>query len=151
MSLTISKEKAKRLYPEAPEWLKKDLVDEFGIEFFKEKNYEKIKTFKDACIALKIKTENLFNSNDTPDVRAYKQLKVIICAINEGWTPDWNNDNQRKYYPWFNLSSGFGFSSSGYGCGRTHTLVGSRLCFESEEKCIYTANQFLDIYKDFLN
>jgi hypothetical protein len=150
MSLTISKEKAKRLYPEAPEWLKKDLVDEFGIEFFKEEKYERIKTFKDACGVLNINPENVFTEYDTSDEIAYKKLKVIIQAINAGWTPDWNDDNQRKYYPWFNLSSGFGFSSSACLCDYADASVGSRLCFESEEKCIYTTNQFLDIYKDFL-
>jgi hypothetical protein len=150
MSLTITKEKAKRLYPEAPEWLKKDLVDEFGIEFFKEKDYELIKTFEDACKSLNIEPKSVFWATEYADEIAYKKLKVVIRAINAGWTPDWNNDNQRKYYPWFNLSSGFGFVDSAYNCAHTAAGVGSRLCFESEEKAIYAGNQFLSIYKDYL-
>jgi hypothetical protein len=149
MSLTISKESAKRLYKEGPEWFKKDLVKEFGPDHFKEKNYEKIKTYEDACAALKIDPESIFTGETTDEI-AYKKLKVIIAAINEGWTPNWNDDNQKKWYPWFNLSSGFGFAGSYYDYDYSVTDVGSRLCFESEEKTIYTANQFLDIYKDFL-
>ena len=94
--------------------------------------------------------ENLFTENDTPDEIAYKKLKVVAKAINQGWVPDWDNKNQSKWWPWFNLSSGFGFSSSGYSCDLADACVGSHLCFESEAKSNYAATQFIDIYKQFL-
>ena len=115
-----------------------------------EKIFNKIKTFEDACKESGITEDQVFSTTDTPDEKAYKKLKQIIKVINEGWVPDWNNSNQRKWYPWFYLSSGFGFSYSFYSCDYTDSSVGSRLCFETEEKCDYVAKQFIEIYEEFL-
>jgi hypothetical protein len=92
----------------------------------------------------------VYNQNDTPDEVAYKKLKIVIKAINQGWVPDWTNSSQPKYWPWFNLSSGSGFSFSLSGYRYVGTFVGSRLCFESEAKSNYAAKQFSDLYKQFL-
>ena len=151
MALKIEKETAKRLYVESPEWFKEQLVAEFGKSCFKTISFEDIKTFDDACTELEINSGLVFNDLDSPDEIAYKKLKVIAKAINNGWVPDWSNGSQYKYYPWFEvLSSGFGFSYSGYICTFTFTGVGSRLCFESREKSDYAAAQFIDLYKQFL-
>ena len=150
MSLTIEKNKAKRLFNESPEWFKKELVSEFGEDSFKQKEYESIKTFEDACKKFNVHPDDVFTDSDTPDEIAYKKLKLIIKAINNGWTPVWNDSNQEKWWPWFNLSSGFGFSHSHYFYVNACTTVGSRLCFESKEKSDYTANQFINLYKDLL-
>lgn len=45
------------------------------------------------------------------DEIAYKQLKLIISALNEDWTADWKNSNQYKWYPYFDMNDGS--SSSG--------------------------------------
>ena len=110
-------------------------------------NWQDIKTLEDACGVLGIKPPSEI---EDPDIVAYQKLKIIIRAINQGWTPDWNDSNQYKYWPWFVLSSGFGFSYSFYSYDYADTSVGSRLCFESREKSDYTAQQFLDLYKQFL-
>jgi len=150
MSLTIEKQKAKKLYPEAPEWLKKELEEEFGKDNLKAEDFENIKTFDDACNKFNVHPGDVFHDKDTPDEIAYKKLKLIARAINNGWVPNWKNENEKKWWPWFNLSSGSGFSNSDYGYSGTTSGVGSRLCFESEEKSEYTANQFLDLYRDLL-
>jgi len=153
MKLEIKKETAKMLYAEAPEWFKEQLVEVFGEECFKRRHYTDIKTFEDVCEELGITNDSckpIFDVEEDPDEIAYKKLKVIVKAINQGWAPDWSNTNQRKWWPWFNLSSGFGFSSSLYYYGHTLTSVGSRLCFESEEKSDYAAKQFIELYKQFL-
>jgi hypothetical protein len=152
MALKIEKEKAKRLFPEVPDWFKEELQKEFGKDAFKKRNFSDIKTFEDACTELELTQKDLLNigNNDKPDEVAYKKLKIIISAINHGWIPDWNNTNQCKWFPWFNLSSGFGFSCSYYHFGYAGTGVGSRLCFETEEKANYAGEQFLELYKDFL-
>jgi hypothetical protein len=150
MSLTITKQIARKLYPESPDWFKKQLVDEFGEENLKQEDFENIKTFEDACKALSIKPNSVFNSNDLPDEVAYKKLKVIIKAINQGWIPEWNNSKQQKWFPWFNMSSGFGFSDSCYYGTIARTSVGSRLCFETKEKSDFAAEQFFNLYKEFL-
>ncbi len=149
MSLKIEKATAKRLYPDAPDWFKQELTKEFGEKTFQKRKFSDIKTFEDACEELGISTEQFYGT-ETPDEQAYKKLKIIVKAINQGWTPDWSNANQHKWWPWFNLSSGFGFSDSFCSYGNTITYVGSRLCFESEEKSNYAAKQFIEIYKEFL-
>ena len=148
--MEINKQTAKRMFPDAPEWLKKQLIEEFGESTFIAKDFETIKTFEDACRKLSLDPESVTTSADTSDEAAYKKLKVVIKAVNGSWIPDWNNDGQRKWYPWFNLYSGFGFSASTYDWASTATGVGSRLCFETEEQCTYTANQFIDLYREFL-
>ena len=151
MSLKIKKETAKKLYVESPEWFKDQLVEEFGEACFKAKSFDEIKTFEGACTELGINPGLVFNDLDSPDEIAYKKLKVIAKAINQGWSPDWSDSNQYKYYPYFKvLSSGFGFSDALYDSTGTDTSVGSRLCFESREKSDYAASQFVDLYKQFL-
>jgi hypothetical protein len=77
-------------------------------------------------------------------------LKMVVKAINGDWTPDWSNSDQYKYWPYFILSSGFGFSYSYYYSDHSDTTVGSRLCFETREKSNYAAQQFIDIYEQFM-
>jgi len=82
------------------------------------------------------------------DEIAYCKLKLITKALNEGWTPDWSNVKEYKYYPWFNMNpSGGGFSYDCYGGGYTGSAVGSRLCFKSCELAEYAAKQFRDVYE----
>ena len=119
----------------------------FGTDFFKRSIMDKVKTFEDACAVLGIAVANVTSTYDTPDEAAYKQLKVIVRALNEGWTPDWGNGDETKYYPYFNMDNGFSFHySNDY---FRYSLVGSRLCFRTRELCDYAAKQFLPIYKQF--
>ncbi|HLN56103.1 MAG TPA: hypothetical protein VK207_08925 [Bacteroidales bacterium] len=148
--MELTKEKAKVIYPHVPESFKKELEEAFGKKFFEKKDWKDIKTFEDACKALDVDPDAVCSDSDTRDEAAYKKLKVIIQAINQGWSPDWNNTNQRKWWPWFTLSSGFGFSVSAYRYGYSGASVGSRLCFESESKSDYCARQFLNLYEEFL-
>jgi len=148
--LKLSKEKAKKLFKDAPEWFQDILKSTFGHETFSGKIIDRIKTFKDVCEELNKDPESFFSNGDTPDLVAYKKLKAIILCINEGWYPDWDDVNQKKWYPWFKLSSGFGFDDSDYGYTDAYTAVGSRLCFETKEKSDYVAQQFIDLYKDLL-
>ncbi len=149
MSLEIGLSTAKRLYPDAPDWFKQELESQFGEKTLQKRKFTDIKTFEDACEELGISTAQ-FNGGETHDEQAYKKLKIVVKAINQGWTPDWNNSNQRKWWPYFNLSSGFGFSAANCGYDLANSGVGSRLCFESSEKAEYAGKQFSEIYKAFL-
>ena len=152
MSLKIERETARQIYHESPELLQKMMVEEFGAECFKKIRYDDIKTFDDACRAMGT-TEQEFNdrfeklelSNDT---LFYEKLKIVVKAINGGWTPDWSNSDQYKYYPWFRVL-GVGFSSSTYSSAGTFTSVGSRLCTDTSEKALYVAEQFGTEYKEY--
>jgi hypothetical protein len=111
---------------------------------------EAIKTFEDACaIAGEDPNDKKFTEG-TKDEIAYKKLKVIVKVLNEGWYPNWENSDEYKYVPWFEYSSGSGFSDGGYDCWDAASGVGSRLCFKTRELAEYAANQFKGIYNDFL-
>lgn len=150
MELTIDKATAKKLYPDAPAWFKAELENEFGKDHFKERSFDKIKTFEDACLVVGVKPEEVIAPTDTIDEAAYKKLKIVAKSINQGWVPDWDNSDQPKWYPWFRLSSGFGFSDAHYDYVCSYSSVGSRLCFETEEQAEYAGTQFESLYKDLL-
>jgi hypothetical protein len=117
----------------------------------KGKIIDRIKTFEDACNELNMNPYIQFFASDSSDEVAYKKLKIIIQAINEGWKPNWNDSNERKWYPYFTARpSGFGFSNSTYDYWHTGTHCGSRLCIETKEKAEYIGKQFEDIYNEFL-
>lgn len=120
-------------------------------------DFRTIKTFEDACKKLNIDpTIDPIGEEVAKEfhfaLMAVYQLFIIFKAINDGWTPDWSNASEFKYYPWYwmkKLSSGFGFSGSVCGYSDSGTLVGSRLCTNSSEKALYIAEQFKDLYEDF--
>ena len=69
---------------------------------------ERIKTFEDACEELGNEHPLVkeycsvvnINLDITKDLISYLKLRIIITALNEGWTPAFDEDECR-YYPWF--------------------------------------------------
>jgi len=102
-------------------------------------DFRTIKSFEDACTKENIDPTALPDVSMIPEefakpIVANYKLMIVFKAINNGWRPDWSKTSQWKYFPWYRvLSSGFGFSNSGYNYVNTGASVGSRLCFESEE------------------
>ena len=147
-TLTISIEKAIKAYRNADKLGKQLLSDLFDKEIFNRKITDRVKNFLDACEITGADPYDNKYVNGDEDAIAYEKLKVIVSALNEGWKPNWNDDYQRKWYPWFYMNKpGFRFYDSTFDF--TYTYVGSRLCFKSEELSTYAAKQFLDIYKDY--
>lgn len=148
-TLQISEQTARELFPKASEEFKKVLKDTFGEKFFSQNITDRIKTFYDACNAINVSPEYSWDvvDNLSKDEAAYIRLKVITKALNEGWSPDWNNSNEYKYYPWWNMQNGFSPGDVDY--SGSHSRVPSCLFFKNRELCEYAANQFLDIYKDY--
>ena len=112
---------------------------------------ERIKTFEDAMEATGRKEVPDFSSFPE-DMRkhfeALFKMVVIVEALNEGWKPNWDNYNEYKYYPWFDMSpSSFAFSDSLYVCGFAGAGSGSRLKLKSMELAEYCGKQFKDIWK----
>jgi hypothetical protein len=118
-------------------------------------DYTTIKSFVDACKKMNVDPEKLPDVTGLPKefakpIIAYYKLLIIYQAINNGWKPNWGNWDQYKYYPWYEvLSSGFGFSDSGYVCAHALTGVGSRLCTDTREKALYIGEQFKAEYQDY--
>ncbi len=119
-----------------------------------------IKTFEDACKALNIKSiipgvEGLPEKHQKA-ITAHYQLVIIAEALNEGWQPNWNNFEERKYFPWFDVEasdeqpSGSGLSCRDYDGTSSGAVVCSRLCFKSSELAKYAGKQFVGLYQDYM-
>lgn len=149
---------------------------------------ERIKTFEDACSELGgkhpfvIQYKKLYDCflndtamNNSHDIIAFLKLRIITAALNEGWEPQFTDDEYR-YYPWFyitkknNMSecglmasieipgmyrgdfpgthAGFAYAFSNYAPSTTISDVGSRLCFKTQGLAIYAGKQFSDIWFD---
>lgn len=147
---------------------------------------KRIKTFEDAMAELSDKHPAVQSYNSVkygntadrePDIMAYLKLRVITIALNEGWTPQFIEGEQR-WYAWYELLTkeevetmseedkenrrvvGRASHSAGAGGGLvcasaggvssvSYTGSGSRLAFKSEELAEYAAKQFAEIYADF--
>lgn len=160
----------------------------FGEETFKPKDImERVKTFEDACRELGedhpfVRSYNGYannihenNKNDT-DILAYLKLRIICAALNEGWEPQFTEDEWR-YYPWFTLwtedelseksdewktdrhlistgeyqtdYAGLVCAHSNYAPSNSYASIGSRLCLKSDTLAVYCGKQFINIWADF--
>jgi hypothetical protein len=119
---------------------------------------EQIKTFGDACKALGLDPAQVDQFPNIQNdlligIRAFTKLLIIAEALNEGYQPDWNNPNEYKHQPWFDMrskkvGSGLGLSFGGYDSDYSGSTVGSRLVFRSSELARYAWDQFPEIYAD---
>ena|SRR5689334_9094293 len=118
----------------------------------------RIETFEDACKALNLGDPaavlpnlDFFPEHHRKALTAHAKLIIIAEAMNEGWKPDWDNNKQWKYYPWFDMrnSSGVGFSFVDCVNGDSASSVGSRLCYRTRELAEYAGKQFQDLYNEF--
>lgn len=118
--------------------------------------YTDIKTFAQACKALDLDAKTVLPDvsclpkNQRKGATAYHKLVIIAQALNEGWKPNWKDQDQRKWEPWFYNEDGSGFSFNDSCVFCQHSSVGSRLCFRSREVADYAATQFINLYNDFL-
>jgi hypothetical protein len=120
-----------------------------------------IKTFEDACKVERINAKKVlpkvtsYPKKDQAALLAHAKLVIIARAINKvanngkAWKPDWNNDNQYKYYAFFYMGGSSGFRYRVCVVWFSYSLVGSRLCFISREAAEYAGKQFEKLYKDY--
>jgi hypothetical protein len=116
---------------------------------------ERIKSYHDACEYLDVDPDHLpFEDPDNKEeeaINAEWMMWRITQALNENWKPNWDNSDEYKWYPYFDMrSAGVGFSNSDFVSWHAGTTVGSRLCFKSRELAEYAGAQFKDIYKKFM-
>lgn len=71
---------------------------------------ERVKTFEDACKELgeDHKLVQQFKAiqeaiAEDKEATAYFKLVIITAALNEGWEPDFTNDDEYRYYPYLCL------------------------------------------------
>ena len=151
MELKIIKENAINAYKKGSLKDKALLTNLFGADLFVFNPIEQIQTFDDVLRINGVDPEDfqLSGANLTPDEFAYRQLKEIVKAYNNGWVPDWSNNNEPKYYPWFKWN-GSGFSA--YDCvyGYSYSALGSRLVLKSRELAEHVVEHFIDDYRAFM-
>ena len=143
---------------------------------------ERIKTFEDAMLALgeehPLVKEWHCGENLSSDLEAYLQLRVICAALNEGWEPQFTEDEWR-WFPWYYLwteseldeksdewkadrhlimigdkyqseYAGLASASSLAAPSYSYTNFSSRLCLKSEALATYCGTQFIDVWADFI-
>lgn len=150
--LKLSDGKARELYNTGSSEVKSILEESFGKEFFSMKIIDRIKTFEDA--------RDETGRPDVPDFsmlpddlrkhfEALYKMIVIIEALNEGWTPNWDDNDECKYYPWFaTYTSSFAFDFSIYVFPDALPGCESRLRLRTSELAEYAGKQFIYIWKD---
>ena len=117
---------------------------------------DQIKTFEDALnkVGETVESFNARTALDSPDEVAYKKLKIVAKALNQGWEPNWKNDDEWKYYPWFDFEddkgSGLGLSYDVCDCDVSFSSVGSRLCFKTRGLAEYAGRQFVELYAQMM-
>lgn len=117
---------------------------------------DRVKSFEDACQVLGISTnvpevKGLPRKHQKAIIANYK-LIVIAEALNEGWKPNWQDSDEYKYYPWFDMSNpaGVGYSLTVNAASHTAAHLGSRLCLKNRELAIYFGQTFTDLFNDSL-
>lgn len=114
-------------------------------------NWKYIKSWEDV-LKYKPNLELPFpNATDKWHIRMnnYFILVNAIELVNEGWIPDWSDDNY-KYYAylyWDTSKNGF---SSGVLSFLRYCRVGSALCSSTREKAEHILKHFEDQYKLYL-
>lgn len=170
-TLKLDEKQAVKLYPNAAPEFKALLESNFGIELFNKKITDRIKNMSDVFEVLGIdgdefendreyRAEKMFelakklgmNDEDISDSEPCFLIRdfyvyALAYVLNEGWNPDYSNTDERKWYPYFSLSSGFGFGGSTFGCDYVHATGGFRLCFKSEELSNYAGKNFTKYFK----
>lgn len=187
-NLTISREAARTAYDNTNDAGRELLENLFGKEVFTKDITERIKTFEDACNALgdEHPLVGQYRFSDaaykghpmSEDSIAYLKLRIITAALNEGWEPQFT-ENECRYYPVFEFftknelnkmsddkkghaaiisSSYYNSSEGGYiACAYAGSVssfsfvnVGSRLNFKTRELAEYAGRQFVELYADFI-
>lgn len=118
-------------------------------------DFKDIQSFAIACEVCGT-TEDEFNQRFNNigldiDTINYEKAKIVCKAINQGWKADYNDTNQKKWFPVFQvLSSGFGFSDSYSYYVFTYAYSGSRLCLKDEARSDFAGTQFSEIFEKLI-
>lgn len=195
--MEIKKENLLAVLKTAPETVKEilfglfpEIKEEDAQKAAKRPVEERIKTFDDACRELGenhlyvqifkdiFEKSTVAGANINSDVVAFLKLRIICAALNEGWQPQFTEDEWR-WYPWFYLytdeelsekseewktshalkmlrphhPSGYGglaFAYSFYSPSFSNSDDGSRLFLKSEALATYCGTQFIDVWADFI-
>jgi len=118
-------------------------------KLIEEVDYQEIKTMSDVY-----RVNGITKLTTTPETkeRYYEDLILVAKALNRNWKPDWNDMNEHKWYPYFQFSSAFRFSSAFTNCvsGLANAGIGSRLCFKNKQIAEYAGKTFIKQYQKLM-
>lgn len=149
--LRIESKKAKELYPTASPEMKQIFEHTFGKEFFIEKITDRIQNFSDIALLSHAPCISIYETRVTQKeekaVLALGKLLRIANAYNEGWTPNWGDHTEYKWFPYYYKSDG----SWLVGCdGWSGSLAyPSGVCFKSKELAEDALLKFRSIFDDY--
>lgn len=125
---------------------------------------EVVTDFKRARKALGLKPNTCYNLSEhvpkfVSDINP-KHIEALIAlnelfTIAEAWNkedefvPDFSDCKQDKWFPWFEYNknvAGFVYATTGNTPTAGHTLIGSRLCFNTSERAAQFGKQFAELY-----
>lgn len=78
-------------------------------------------------------------------VKAYQQEIMVVSFYNKGWTPNWNNSNEYKYYPYFYMDK---FRLGGVDHCNSYSDVCAPQVFKNKKDCEEAVELFLEIYRE---
>ncbi|GAB1358555.1 hypothetical protein MASR1M31_03330 [Porphyromonadaceae bacterium] len=97
------------------------------------------------------------------DMREYHeaqyQMIVITEYLNDGWKPDWTNEDEPKYFPYFlykndtnkgSGSSGGVFGSTYYSYSNAYAGYGSHLCYKARALAERSGQEAIEIWNKIL-
>lgn len=152
--LKLELQKAIDTYKNGDASVKSLLTNLYGEDVFITDIKQKVKCYPSAC---KVLGRCELTVGDFAKGRSNKQserefvrhkISTVIEAINNGWYPDWDNEDQYKYYNYFhNKRNGF---SSGVIICRYFCGVGSDLCLENRDNAEYVSKICKEDYITFL-
>ena len=147
IKLSLSVDEAKILHNGASQERKFELEELFPE--LKQLITDRVKSYEDALRELG--KENFSHENLFPREIARRKLEIIIEALNEGWKPDLSNNQEYKWYCYFDGSTaGLGCSRSVISPAIAVTFFGVLLCLKSEKLADYIGLQFRDLYEEML-
>ena len=88
-----------------------------------------------------------------PHEIALKQMEMISFAYNDGEIPEWENKNQKKWFPvhyYDEAKAGFVFDASHCRSTAADAGLGPRLCFFEQEHSDEAGKEFAHIYGAYL-
>lgn len=93
------------------------------------------------------------NPHHLKAIAALNQLFTIAEAWNkeDGFTPDFSDRNQTKWFPWFVYSddaAGFVYAATYNAAANANAYIGSRLCFKSSARAAQFGKRFTRLYNE---
>ncbi len=89
-----------------------------------------------------------FNDAELNVVRNFIKKLRITKVLNEGWLP---KKGDRRWYNWYDVSSGFVFGNTVYDATCAGACFASRLCFKDSELAKFYAEKFKDVDEGFFD